>query len=200
MWGDNSSGISCISASIASRGSDGLYSGLSFQGCITKHKFVYHMHSEAKQTEMLQFGAEKGLLQGQARRTGSSCSKPPTPWWFWGKSFYLQNLGWGLQGTWPSSDWWWGKMAVFQESCSQPKVAILHLGGSFSSCRRTQRYCYVYSLRRNQHPAPRLRYCVLIAPLLFLQPLPSLISNSLNLPFGTPGDLGGWNLYPANKK
>ena len=24
--------------------------------------------------------------------------------------------------------WWWGYRAVFQESCSQPKVTILYLG------------------------------------------------------------------------
>ena len=35
------------------------------------------MHSEAKQTKMLEFGAEKVLFQGQARRMGGSCSKPP---------------------------------------------------------------------------------------------------------------------------
>ena len=33
------------------------------------------MHSEAKQTEMSEFGAEKGVLLGQARRTAGSC--PP---------------------------------------------------------------------------------------------------------------------------
>ena len=35
------------------------------------------MHSEAKQTETSEFGAEKCLLQGQARRMGSLCSKCP---------------------------------------------------------------------------------------------------------------------------
>ena len=33
------------------------------------------MHSEAKQTEMLAFGAEKGLLLGLVKRQGDSCSK-----------------------------------------------------------------------------------------------------------------------------
>ena len=32
-------------------------------------------HSEAKLIEILGLGAEKGLLQGQARRMGDSCSK-----------------------------------------------------------------------------------------------------------------------------
>ena len=37
-------------------------------------------HSEAKQTEMSEFGAEEGLLQGHAKRQGGSCpEKPPAP-------------------------------------------------------------------------------------------------------------------------
>ena len=75
---------------------------------------------------------------------------------------------------------------MLQESCPQPEVTILHLGGGLSSCKRTQRYCYAYSLRRNQHPASRL-YPHLTATPPFLHPLPSLISNYLNLTFGTQG-------------
>ena len=29
--------------------------------------------------------------------------------------------------------WWWGNRAVLQESCAQPEVTILHLGGGLSS-------------------------------------------------------------------
>ena len=43
--------------------------------CYQTHVRVCPTHSEAKQTETLEFGAEKGLLQGQARRTGGSCPK-----------------------------------------------------------------------------------------------------------------------------
>ena len=52
--------------------------------------------------------------------------------------------------------------------------------------RRTQRHCYVYFLSRNEDPVSRL-YHHLIVFLLFLYSLPSLISNCLNLPFGTQG-------------
>lgn len=38
---------------------------------------MFLIHSEGQQTEMSQFGAEKDLLQDQARRTGSLCSKDP---------------------------------------------------------------------------------------------------------------------------
>ena len=37
------------------------------------------MHSEAKQTEMLEFGGEKGLLQGYASRQVAQALKPGTP-------------------------------------------------------------------------------------------------------------------------
>ena len=55
----------------------------------------------------------------------------------------------------------------------------------FQFCRKAQRY-YVYSLRRNQDSAPR-HYCLLAAPPWSWHSIPSLISNSLNLPFGTQG-------------
>ena len=29
--------------------------------------------------------------------------------------------------------WWWGSRTVLQESCAQPEVSILHLGGGLSS-------------------------------------------------------------------
>ena len=67
---------------------------------VTKPKFMCLTHSEAKQTETSGFGAEKGLLQGQARRMGGSCSKnPELPDGFWGEVFNRQNLGGGLQGV-----------------------------------------------------------------------------------------------------
>lgn len=43
------------------------------EGNVTKHKFMCLVHSEAKRMEMLEFGAEKVLLQGQAGRTSGSC-------------------------------------------------------------------------------------------------------------------------------
>ena len=77
--------------------------------------------------------------------------------------------------------------------CSRNLVLSLKLpsstwvGGGLSSYRRTQRSCYVYSLRRNQNPAPRLHYCFLTASPLFLHPLPSLMSRCLNQLFGIQG-------------
>ena len=44
---------------------------------VVEPKFMCLTHSEAKQAETSESGGEKGLLQGQARRMGSSCSKSP---------------------------------------------------------------------------------------------------------------------------
>ena len=44
---------------------------------LTKCEFLCPTHSEAKQHEILASGAQKGLLQGQARRMGDLC--PPQP-------------------------------------------------------------------------------------------------------------------------
>ena len=64
------------------------------------------MHSEVKQTKMLAFGAEKGLLQGQARIMGGSGSKNPNLYDGWNKldihmeknnkfwSYHMQKLTW----------------------------------------------------------------------------------------------------------
>ena len=54
--------------------------------------------------------------------------------------------------------------------------SFFHLLGVLVLQRGSKIYC-VYSLRRNQHPAPRLLYFVLTAPSRPLHPLPSLISN-----------------------
>ena len=52
---------------------------------------------------------------------------------------------------------------MFQESCAQPEVTIFHLGRSSSFHRKTQRYYYVYSLRRSLDSAISLHYCSLTA-------------------------------------
>ena len=57
--------------------------------------------------------------------------------------------------------------------------------------------CYIYSLKRNQDPAPRLHYCLLTVPPWSQHPLPSLISTCLNLPFGTQG--WSWRLKLISK-
>ena len=64
--------------------------------------------------------------------------------------------------------------------------------------RRVQKYCYVYPLRWNQDPAPRLHYCFLDAPVLSLHLLPSLIRNCFNLPFRTQGR--SWRLWSISYK
>ena len=68
--------------------------------------------------------------------------------------------------------------------CSRDPVLSLKLPSSPRVgpwfCRKAQKYPYVYSLRRNQDPAPSLYYCFLTAPPLFLHPLTSLMDMSLS--------------------
>ena len=68
------------------------------------------MHREAKETAMLEFGAEKGLLRVQARRMSGSHSKTPNSMKGFSKSFLKVRCGSGaLQGVWSAraqfSDW-----------------------------------------------------------------------------------------------
>ena len=61
-----------------------------------------------------------------------------------------------------------------------------------------------YLLRWNQDPAQSLHYCSGCS-LLSLNPLLSLVSNCLNLTFGTQGrswrlEAGGCSLFPTNKE
>ena len=77
-------------------------------------------------------------------------------------------------------------------------VLLFFICWGFWFCRRTQRYYNLYSLKRNQDPAPRLHYCYLTTSPLSLHPLPSPISNCWNLPLGTHGR--SWRLKPFPKK
>ena len=56
-----------------------------------KLKFVCPMHGETEQTKTLEFGAEKGLLQGQARRVGELCSKSPNSLMGFREEFFKTN-------------------------------------------------------------------------------------------------------------
>ena len=152
---------------------------------------------EAKQTETLEFGIEKGLLQGHPSKENGWLmpKKPWTPQWFGGESFYRPNLGRELQGVWLLISWWWGERTVHQEPWAQPEVTILHLGGGPQFLHKNSKLSLCVSLQEEPGPAPRLHYCLLTSSPLSLHPLPSLISNCLNLPFGTPGR--SWRLNEA---
>ena len=122
-------------------------------------------HSETKQTRTLEFEAEKGLLQDQAKRMSGLCPK------IWAGGCRLCDF--------LLICWWWGNRAIFQESCVQSEVTVPHveegLRALLLSCRRAQRYCYVHPLRGNQNPS--LHCCLLTASTFSLHPLPSLNRN-----------------------
>ena len=76
---------------------------------------------------------------------------------------------------------------MLQESCAQPEITILHLGGGLSSCRRNSKILFCISLEEEPGLCPKGALLFLTAPPLFLHCLPSPISNCLNLPFGNQG-------------
>ena len=61
---------------------------------------------EAKQTETLAFGEEKGLFQGQPNEENGwlMLRKPKLPVYLHGGVFKWQSLRWELQGVWLYSD------------------------------------------------------------------------------------------------
>ena len=66
---------------------------------VTECRFVCPTHSEAKQTETLEFGAENSLLQGWAMRLGGLCSKKLcTPRKGFSKEFLKARWGKGAPG------------------------------------------------------------------------------------------------------
>ena len=152
-----------------------------------------------------QFGAEKGLLQGQARRTGGSCTKKPKlPDAFMRRSFLGKVWDEDCRLCDFSSDWLvWGNRVMFQEFCAQPEVTILHLGEDLSSCRRTERYCYIYSLRRNWGIRTLPLDCTIVSrlflPCFCIPPLPWLGTVWI-CPLELREGLGHWSLFPADKK
>ena len=81
---------------------------------------------------------------------------------------------------------------MLQESCAQPGVSILRLGGGLCSCRRIQRYCYVYFFRRTQDPAPSLHYCFLTLP-------PSSLITVPICPLKLREGHGSWSLFSRNR-
>ena len=106
-----------------------------------------------------------------------------------------QHLGWGLQGLWPFLiGWCWGNRAVLQESCVLSEVAILHLGGGSKTL-----LCIFLWVRTRTLSGGCTNLWLF---LLFLYPLPSLISNCLNPPFGTQGRSRRLNeaYIPTDKK
>ena len=75
---------------------------------------------------------------------------------------------------------------MLQESCVPSEFTVLHLGRGSCSVEELKDIVMQISLSRNQDPVWRLYQPLIVSP-VFLYPLPSLISNCLNPPFGTHG-------------
>ena len=67
---------------------------------VTKRKFV------CRSKQNIRIWNRKRLIEGPSKKNGDcSCSKPPNSWLVFRGKFFRQNLGWGLQSVWLSSDW-----------------------------------------------------------------------------------------------
>ena len=91
--------------------------------------------------------------------------------------------------------WWWGNWESassafwFQPvwglpACGQHALDFSHLVGVSVSA-KSSKILFCVSLEGNQDPAPKAALLFPDCSLLSLHPLPSLISNCLNLPVGT---------------
>ena len=95
-------------------------------------------------------------------------------------------IGWWL-GYWESaSSTFWFQSVWGLHAYGQHTVISSTQWRGFSICKTVQRYCYMYPLRGYQEPSPRLPL-FLVCFLQSLHLLIFLISNCLNLPFGTQG-------------
>ena len=159
---------------------------------VTECKFLCLMYNEAKQTKMSEFGAEKGLLPGQARRMVARAQKTLKPLMvcFSGEIFIGKIWGEGCRVCdFLLIGWWWGNKAVLQESCPQSEITILHRGNLLQ---KNSKILLCIFLERNQDPAPRLHDGFLTVPPFFLNSLSSLTSSCLNLPLELREGQGGW--------
>ena len=89
----------------------------SFTIPVVKPKFMCRRHSEAKQTKTLEFGAQKGLLQGLSKEKGQLMLKrPKLPDSFGGRVFKDKIWGEGCRVCdFLLIGWWWGNRVMFQE-------------------------------------------------------------------------------------
>ena len=85
---------------------------------------------------------------------------------------------------WLSSDCH-GKVTVLQESCTQPEVTILYLGGGLKFSEKNLKVLLCIFLEGEPGWCPKAALSLLDPSSFVCIPLLSLISNCLNLPFGT---------------
>ena len=105
------------------------------------------------------------------------------------KDIFLIGWWWGNleSGSWT----FWLQMAWGLCACRQLAVNFFYLVGGFNICKIAQRYCYVYHLKGNQNPVPRLYYCfLLLFPCLCVPSLPWLATVG-TCPVGPREGLGG---------
>ena len=108
---------------------------------------------------MSEFGAEKyRLFSGPSKDNGWLLLKnPELPDDFWGKAFIGSIWGEGCSKRGFLLIGWWCKSLCSRNLLLSPRLPFSTWAGA-SSCKRAQRYCCVFPLRRNQGPEQGLRY------------------------------------------
>lgn len=160
-------------------------------------KFMWPAHSEVKQTETLDFGAErKFYCKSQARTMDGSCSKELNSPMVFSEEFLKANFVGGLQSMGPSSDWLIGEVTgwVWEAGISLPRIYMLMLSPKVAASTWMGAFVPIEELSnmfetllfiprgRSTASALWLHYCFLTAFPLSLGSLTSLISSCLSLP------------------
>lgn len=95
---------------------------------------------------MWEFGAEKGLLQGQRRRTGGSCSKTLKSLMVFREKFSSAKSG--MRAVWYVTPFRMvadeANRTVFQASCAQLKLTILICVGILVPSEKLKDIIYIF--------------------------------------------------------
>ena len=161
---------------------------------VVKPKFVCLTHSEAKQPKSQRL-EQKGLLRGQAKRTGGWCSKNPNSLMAFREDFLKAKFGVRAAGR---VTFFWLVGGEVTGRCSRNLGLSLKLSIPSSTLvgalvlQKNSKILLCLFLEEEPGHCPKY---VWTAPPLFLYSLTFLISNCLNLPFGT--QRRSWRLNEA---
>ena len=129
-----------------------------FSNTVTEHKLVCPMHIQAKQIKMWEFGAEKGFARPCKEKGWLMLKNLELADDFQGEVFIGKIWSTGCRACdLPLIGWW----------CSRNLELSQRLPSSTCvSSDRTQRYCYIYSLKRMLDSAPALLYSSFLSSFL----------------------------------
>ena len=126
----------------------------------------------------------------------------------WGevcRVYDLPLIGWWCSNRWlsfPESQWsaFWFQPVWGPCACVQPEVTILHLGRGLSFSRRTQKYIVMNIPWGGTRILPITALLFLDCSSFFCIPSLPLLVTVWICPLELRKGLGGWSLFPTNKK